>query len=396
MEKGGITYPEGFSASAVYCGIKKEKKEDLTLIFSSHPCVAAGTFTTNQFKSYSLLWTLKNIKNPVHAVLVNSGNANTCNGKENYRYTELLAKELSKIIGIEPSSVLIGSTGIIGKPLPYEKAVNALPELVRTLSPENHTLAARGIMTTDRVPKEFQIATGIKGRHKEVYIGGMTKGAGMINPCMATMLCFITTDAVIESDLLQEALKEAVEESFNMVNVDNDMSTNDMVICLANGMAKNKKIQRGSDEYQKFLSALKTTCTELAKMIASDGEGATKLIEVKVKGGWCMKDARRVAKRVAGSNLFKSAVYGAYPNWGRILAAAGSVSARMDVKNIEVSLCGIKVYNGAPVEYDEEKLHKIMEKVDKITVEMDLKKGSFSATGWGCDLTEDYVKINKE
>ncbi|HOL21243.1 MAG TPA: bifunctional glutamate N-acetyltransferase/amino-acid acetyltransferase ArgJ [bacterium] len=396
MERGGITYPEGFSASAVHCGIKKEKKEDLTLIFSKHPCVAAGTFTTNQFKSYSLLWTLKNIKNPVQAVLINSGNANTCNGMENYRYTELLAKELSKITGIDVSSILIGSTGIIGKPLPYEKILSALPNLVNTLSPENHTLAARGIMTTDRVPKEFQIATGIKGLHKEVFIGGMVKGAGMINPCMATMLCFITTDAVIERDLLQSALKESVEESFNMVNVDNDMSTNDMVICLANGMAKNRRIRKGSEEYEKFLLSLKTTCIELAKMIASDGEGATKLIEVVVKGGWSLKDARRVAKRVAGSNLFKSAVYGAYPNWGRILAAAGSVNAKIDVKNTEVSLCGIKVYNGAPVEYDEVKLHKIMEESDRITVEMDIKKGSFSATAWGCDLTEDYVRINKE
>lgn len=396
MEKGGITYPDGFSASAVHCGIKIEKKEDLSLIFSKTPCVAAGTFTTNQFKSYSLLWTLKNICGPVQAVLINSGNANTCNGEENYRYTEMLAESLSCIIGIEKKSVLIASTGIIGHPLPYKKILDALPELVKTLSPENHTLAARGIMTTDTVPKEFQTNTGIKGRHKEVYIGGMVKGAGMINPCMATMLCFITTDGVIERDVLQSALKEAVEESFNMVTVDNDTSTNDMVVCLANGTAKNRRIRIGTEEYERFLSSLKLVCTELAKMIASDGEGATKLIEVVVKGGWCKKDARRVAKRIAGSNLFKSAVYGGYPNWGRILSAAGSVNAKIDVKNIELSLCGVKVYNGNPVKYDEEKLRKRMKEEKKITVEVDIKKGHFSAVAWGCDLTEDYIRINKE
>ncbi|MCM8829824.1 MAG: bifunctional glutamate N-acetyltransferase/amino-acid acetyltransferase ArgJ [Candidatus Omnitrophica bacterium] len=396
MGKGGITYPDGFSASALYCGIKGEKREDISLIYSETPCVAAGTFTTNQFKSYSLLWTLKNIRKPVNAVLVTSGNANTCNGIENYRYTELIASELAHILKIKPSSVLMGSTGIIGKPLPYEKVISALPELVKTLSPENHTLAARGIMTTDRVPKEFQIATDIKGHHKEVFIGGMTKGAGMINPCMATMLAFITTDAVIEREALQSALKEAVEESFNMVNVDNDTSTNDMVVCLANGRAGNKKIEKGSYDYENFLSSLKITCMELAKMIASDGEGATKLIEVVVKGGWCLKDAKRVAKRIVGSNLFKSAVYGNYPNWGRVLAAAGSVNAKIDVKKTEVSLCGIKVYNSGPTKYDEEKLHRLMNDSDKITVEVDIKKGPFSATAWGCDLTEDYVRINKE
>ncbi|MCX8081859.1 MAG: bifunctional glutamate N-acetyltransferase/amino-acid acetyltransferase ArgJ [bacterium] len=396
MGKGGIAYPDGFSASAVYCGIKDERKEDLSLIFSESPCIAAGTFTTNQFKSYSLLWTLKHIKNPVHAVLVNSGNANTCNGEENYKHTELIVHKIADLLKIKPHSVLTGSTGTIGKPLPYEKIISALPELVKTLSPENHTLAARGIMTTDKITKEFQIDTGIKGKYKNVYIGGMAKGAGMINPCMATMLSFITTDAVIERNVLQNVIKEAVEESFNMVNVDNDTSTNDMVICLANGKAKNKRIESGSDEYKKFLSSLKILCTELAKMIASDGEGATKLIEVVVKGGWCLKDARRVAKRIAGSNLFKSAVYGAYPNWGRILAAAGSVNAKMDIKKAEVSICGVKVYNGNPVKYDEENLHRLMEHSDKINVEVDIKKGLFSATAWGCDLTEDYVKINKE
>lgn len=396
MEKGGITYPEGFYASAVHSGIKQLEKKDLSLILSKSPCVAAGTFSTNQFKSYSLIWSLKNINNPINAVLINSGNANTCNGKENYQHTELLAKELSVIIEKDTSSILIASTGIIGKPLPHTSILKAMPELVKTLSPANHTLAAEGIITTDTILKQFHTSTGIKGKHKEVAIGGMAKGAGMINPCMATMLCFITTDAVIERDALQNALKEAVEKSFNMVTVDNDTSTNDMALCLANGEAKNKTIRTGTDEYNQFLSALQTTCAELAKMIASDGEGATKLIEVTVKGGWSIKDAKRVAKRIAGSNLFKSAVYGAYPNWGRILAAAGSVNAKIDVNNTAVSLCGVRVYKGAPLRYDEKKLQETMKSVKKITVEVDIKKGDFCATAWGCDLTEDYVKINKE
>ncbi|MBN1446019.1 MAG: bifunctional glutamate N-acetyltransferase/amino-acid acetyltransferase ArgJ [Candidatus Omnitrophica bacterium] len=395
MEKGGITYPEGFSASGLHCGIKSGKGRDLSLIFSEAPCTAAGTFTTNKFRSYSLLWTLRNIGNPVHAVLVNSGNANTCNGAENCRHTSILAEELSASLGIKPGSVLIASTGIIGRPLPYKKILSAIPALKKKLHSKNHAEAAIGIMTTDTFPKEIQAETGIKGRHKEVCIGGMTKGAGMINPCMATMLGFITTDAVIEKMALRSALKEAVEDSFNMITVDNDTSTNDMVVCLANGMAGNRKIRSGTEDYEKFSASLKSACINLAKMIASDGEGAGKLIEVRVKGGWCGKDCRRVAKKIAGSSLVKSTVYGCWPNWGRVLAAAGSASARIDAGSIEVSMCGIKVYNGNPVKYDEAKLRRLM-KGKKIVIGVDLKKGKFSATAWGCDLTEEYVKINKE
>ncbi len=395
MKKGGTTYPEGFSASGLHCGIKNGKNNDLSLLFSETPCTAAGTFTTNKFRSYSLLWTLKNINNPVHAVLVNSGNANTCNGSENYKYTSILAEELSANLGIKPDSVLIASTGIIGLPLPYKKILSAIPALKEKLHSKNHAEAAKGIMTTDTFLKEVQAETGIRGRHKEVCIGGMTKGAGMINPCMATMLGFITTDAVIEKAALRSALKEAVEDSFNMITVDNDTSTNDMVVCLANGKAGNKKICSGTEDYEKFSASLKSACTNLAKMIAADGEGAGKLIEVRVKGGWCGKDSRRVAKKVAGSSLVKSTVYGCWPNWGRILAAAGSASARIDSGSIEVSMCGIKVYNGGPVKHDEAKLRRLM-KGKEIVIGVDLKKGNFSATAWGCDLTEEYVKINKE
>lgn len=392
---GGVTYPKGFLASGMHSGIKTSKVNDTALLFSSAPCTAVGTFTTNLFKSYSLLWSLKNIKNPIYAVIVNSGNANTCNGRENYNHTRLIAEELADRLKLKPGSVLVASTGIIGKPLPYKKILDVLPYLISRLSIDNHAEAAKGIMTTDRVIKEVQVDTGISGRHKEVVIGGMAKGAGMINPCMATMLGFITTDAVIDRDALQSALRQAVEDSFNMVTVDNDTSTNDMVVCLANGMSRNRKIRKGTEEYLRFSSSLREVCINLAKMIAGDGEGAGKLIEVRVRGAWCRKDARRVAKKVSGSSLVKSAVYGCCPNWGRILAAAGSAGAKIDTKKIEVSMCGVRVYNGSPVQCDEEKLQELMKK-NKLTIEIDLKKGRFQSTGWGCDLTEEYVTINKE
>jgi glutamate N-acetyltransferase / amino-acid N-acetyltransferase len=391
----GITYPKGFFASGMHCGIKKRKIYDLSLLFSEVPCVAAGTFTTNTFKSYSLLWSQKNIQKQIQAVIVNSGNANTCNGEENYKYTLLIAEELARKLRLNIDAVLTASTGTIGKPLPYKKILAAIPALTGKLSVENHTQAARGIITTDRVVKEFQIDTGIKGLKKEVVIGGMTKGAGMINPSMATILAFITTDAVIDRDSLKTALKEAVEDSFNMVTVDNDNSTNDMVVCLANGSARNKKIRKGTKEYIQFSSSLKEMCTNLAKMIAYDGEGAGKLIEVRVKGGWSLKDAKRVAKRVAGSNLVKSTIYGSLPNWGRILSSAGSTHAKIDTRKIEVYICGTRVYNGNPVKCDEKKLSGLMGK-NEVVIDIDLKKGGFSATGWGCDLTEEYVKINKK
>ncbi len=391
----GITYPFGFYASGINCGIKKNGKEDLALIYSPYPCIAAGTFTTNQFKSYSVLWSIRNIQNEIRAILINSGNANACNGKENYELTEKLIEELSEKLKVEKNSILFASTGIIGENLPYEKIRNSFDRLIKKLSPEGNYEAAKGIITTDTFIKEYEINTGIKGRKKEVVIGGMAKGAGMINPCMATMLCFITTDAVIDRKSLEIALKNAVDESFNMITVDNDMSTNDTVICLANGQARNKTIHIDTPEFEIFSESLKNLCIVLAKKIASDGEGASKFIEVVVNGAWCKKDARRVAKRVAGSSLVKTAIAGENPNWGRILAAVGSTNARMDKNNIKVKVCGINVFKGGPENYDEENLKTLL-KNKEIKIEIDLKKGNFSATSWGCDLTEEYVKINKE
>jgi glutamate N-acetyltransferase/amino-acid N-acetyltransferase len=391
----GITYPLGFYASGINCGIKKNGKEDLSLIYSPSPCIASGSFTTNQFKSYSVLWSIKNIKNDIKAVLINSGNANACNGKENWDLTVRLIEELALKLKIDKNSILFSSTGIIGERLPYEKIINGFDRLIENLSPQNNILAAKGIMTTDTFPKEYEINTGISGRKKEVFIGGMAKGSGMINPNMATMLCFITTDAVIDKKALDIALKEAVDESFNMITVDNDTSTNDSVIILANGLARNKTIHIDSPEFDIFCNSLKKLCIELAKKIASDGEGSSKFIEVNVNGGWCKKDVRKVAKKVCGSLLVKTAISGANPNWGRIVAAIGSTNARIDMKNIEVKICGITVFKGEPVECDKEKLIKLMENKE-IKIEIDLKRGNFSATAYGCDLTEDYVRINKE
>jgi glutamate N-acetyltransferase/amino-acid N-acetyltransferase len=391
----GITYPLGFYASGINCGIKSNGKEDLSLIYSISFCIASGTFTTNQFKSYSVLWCIKNIKNDIRAVLINSGNANACNGKENWDLTVRLIEELALKLKIDKNSILFASTGIIGERLPYEKIINGFDRLIENLSSENNILAAKGIMTTDTFPKEYEINTGIIGRKKEVFIGGMAKGAGMINPNMATMLCFITTDAVIDKKALDIALKEAVDESFNMITVDNDTSTNDTVIILANGLARNKTIHIDSPEFEIFCNSLKKLCIELAKKIASDGEGASKFIEVNVNGGWCKKDVRKVAKKVCGSSLVKTAISGANPNWGRIVAAIGSTNARIDIKNVEIKICGITVFRGEPVEYDKEKLIKLM-KNKEIKIEIDLKRGNFSATAYGCDLTEGYVRINKE
>ncbi|MCS7181338.1 MAG: bifunctional glutamate N-acetyltransferase/amino-acid acetyltransferase ArgJ, partial [bacterium] len=337
----------------------------------------------------------KNIKNEIQAILINSGNANACNGKENWQLTKKIIEELAEKLKIDKNSILFASTGIIGVPLPYEKIKNGLDKLIEKLSKDGNLEAAKGIMTTDTFPKEYEVNTGIDGRKKQVFIGGMAKGSGMINPSMATMLCFITTDAVIDRNALNIALKEAVEDSFNMITVDNDTSTNDVVICLANGLARNKTIHIDTPEFQQFSKSLKNLCIELAKKIALDGEGASKFIEVVVKGGWCKKDVRKVAKKVCGSFLVKTAISGNNPNWGRIIAAIGSTNARIDKKNIELKVCGIKVFEGEPVKFDIDLLKELM-KNKEIKIEIDLKRGNFYATSWGCDLTEEYVRINKE
>jgi len=395
QEKYGVTYPEGFLAAGISCGIKGNGKKDLALIFSEKDCVSAGCFTTNQFKSYSLIWSQKHIRGPIRAVLVNSGNANACNGPENWTLTRELAQQTGQLFHLPPSSILLASTGIIGRRLPVENILRVLPELKKNLSADGHRDAALAITTTDTHPKEDQKQLPIPGRKKKVSLGGMAKGAGMINPHLATMLCFLTTDACIQQQALSSALKNAVEDSFNMITVDNDRSTNDTVILLANGLAGNRIIHLETEEYEIFAQGLKDICRQLAKEIAYDGEGASKSLQVQVKGGFCVSDARQAAKKVAGSNLVKAAVAGGWPNWGRILAALGSTNVRLKTSRVKISLCGIDVYYGQPLPYQEEEIKRRLSG-RQITIEIDLGSGQAQAVAWGCDLTEEYVRINRE
>ena len=391
----GVTFPEGFLATGLHCGIKKNGKKDLALIFSTCPCHAAGTFTTNKAKAFSVLWSLKHITNPIRAILANSGNANALGGPEGWEITTSLMTRLSQELDISETNLLFASTGLIGTILPEETIAGAFSGMKKMLSPEGGSDVAEAIMTTDRFPKKISLTTSIPGKKGKVKIGGICKGAGMIHPNMATMLAFLTTDAVIDREALSKALKAAVSKSFNMITVDGDQSTNDTVICLANGLAKNAHIHPETPAYDTFSSALTELCVELASMIVRDGEGAKKEIEVRVSGAWNEKDARRVARRIAGSTLNKAAFAGEWPNWGRIAASAGMVCSRINMNTLSIAVCGMPVYSGGPLPYDEQGLRKRL-KDKKIVVELDLAKGSASAVAWGCDLTPDYVTLNME
>ena len=392
----GITYARGFKASGISCGIKKNNKKDLALIHSDSPAIAAGLFTTNKIKSASILINLKHLKKPnIRAILINSGNANACTGKKGIQDGNAVLHSLAKSLSLKEKEILLASTGRIGIFLPVSKIKKAIPDLIAHLSEENNT-ASEAILTTDTKVKEVSIATGIFGQGKrEVRLGGMAKGAGMICPNLATMLAFFTTDAVIEPTALREALMVAVRNSFNLITVDNDESTNDTVIILANGKAKNKKIKKGTENFKKFSSALNKISLLLAKMIVADGEGAKKIIAVKVKGAWCKKDANRIAKMVAGSNLVKAAIGGSSPNWGRIMSALGSARAKLKANLVDLSINGILVFSrGEKQKYQEKKLKDSLNKKE-VEIEVNLHSGSFQALAFGCDLTEEYVKINK-
>ncbi len=392
----GVCFPEGFRAAGMNCGIKKEKK-DLAVIISDELCEVAACSTTNKVKSYSLLWSLKNLKNQIKAILINSGNANVLGGEKGWEITCNIMKKFAETIGVNEKNVLFASTGVIGKLLPEDKIGGAIEKIISLASDKGGMEAAEAIMTTDRFPKYIEIQTEIPGRKKNSYvrIGAMSKGAGMICPNMATMLAFITTDAVISKDALKSALTEAVQDSFNMITVDNDQSTNDFVVCLANGLAGNRRIHKNSEEFCIFSDQLKNACIYLAKKIAENGEGADKLIEVRVENAWSEKDARRVAKNIAGSNLVKAAVSGAWPNWGRIAAAAGSACTRFDPHKLEISIGPYTVFKGTPEEIDETILRQELSK-KQVVIKVSLNSGKNSAVAWGCNLTEEYVKINME
>ena len=404
MEIGdlGITAAKGFSATGGAAGIKKGGTKDMALIYSSVPCKAAGCFTTNLVKAAPVLWDRHIVKDVRRgqAVVINSGIANACTGKEGYQDCQETAKAAAKALNIDPETVLVASTGVIGQRLPIEKLTAGVEMLAPTLSEsrEAAALAAKAIMTTDTRPKEVSVTIELGG--KEVTLGGMCKGAGMIHPNMGTMLSFIGTDVSIDQELLQEALSSVVPDTYNMISVDCDTSTNDTVVVLANGMAGNPEIKEKNDDYRKFCQALYQVNVTLAKKIAGDGEGASRLFEVQVKGAVNDTQARILAKSVVTSTLTKAAIFGKDANWGRILCALGYSGASFDPEKVELWFRSdrgtIKIAeNGTATDYSEEEATEILG-ADAVTAVCDVHAGNAEATAWGCDLTYDYVKINAD
>lgn len=397
VEKG-ICAPKGFKASGVHCGIRKNKtKKDLALIYSDVLCNAAAVYTLNKVKGAPIAVTKENLKNgKAQAVIVNSGNANTCNadGEEKAR---MMCDMAAASLGIDSKDVVVGSTGVIGQVLPIEPIRDHMEELAGALSEDSSADAADAILTTDTVRKELAVEFTLGG--KTCHIGGIAKGSGMIHPNMATMLCFMTTDVAIDRELLQQTLSAVVDETFNMVSIDGDTSTNDTCAILASGLAGNEEIvSADTEEYKLFADALYVILMNLSRMIAGDGEGATKLLECTVNGAVDLKNAKIVAKSVITSNLFKCAMFGEDANWGRILCAIGYSEADLDIHGVEVILASkagkITVCeNGAGVEFSEEKASSIL-KEDEIKIIVNLRDGDAKAVAWGCDLTYDYVKIN--
>ena len=400
--KGGVTAAKGFEAASTAAGIKYTGRTDMALIYSQVPCEAAGTFTTNVVKAAPVKWDQQVIAGgeKAQAVVVNSGIANACTGEEGFGYCKDTAEALAKTLGISPAGVLIGSTGVIGKQLPMDKLTAGIEVLAekKNDSLENGTEAAKAIMTTDTCEKELAVEIEIGG--KTVTIGGMAKGSGMIHPNMCTMLAFITTDAVISKETLKKALSEDVGDTYNMISVDGDTSTNDTVLLLANGLAENPKIVPDSEDYQKFAKALHTINEYLAKKIAGDGEGATALFEVKAVNCEDKEQAKVLAKSIVCSNLTKTAIAGHDANWGRILCAMGYSGAQFNPEKVDLffeSAAGkIQIIeNGTAVAYSEEEATKILSE-SAVTAIADVKMGEASATAWGCDLTHGYIDINAD
>ena len=394
--QGGVCAAKGFTANGVHCGIRKNKtKRDLALIVSEVTASAASVYTQNLVKGAPLTVTKNNIQDGfAKAIICNSGNANTCNanGIEIADQTcSLVAKEL----GVLPTDIIVASTGVIGQPLDITPIANGIPALVAGLG-KHSDFACEGIMTTDTRPKEIAIEFEIGG--KPCKIGGIAKGSGMIHPNMATMLVFVTTDCAITPTMLQKALSEDIKTSFNMVSVDGDTSTNDMVSVLANGLAENPVIDKEGADFDTFCQALHTVTVYLCRMIAGDGEGATKLLECKVDGAKTEEIAKTVAKSVICSSLFKAAMFGADANWGRVLCAIGYAGADVDVNKVDVAFRSAKgeilvCKDGAGVAFSEEKAKEILLE-SEIEVLISLGNGNGQAVAWGCDLTYDYVKIN--
>ena len=394
---GGVTAAQGFKASGVHCGIRRNtSKNDLSLIVSDIPATAAAVYTTNLVKGAPLTVTKAHIMDgKAQAVICNSGNANTCNAN-GIEIAEGMAALVAEKTAVSAHDVVVASTGVIGQPLSLDPIKSGMDELVSKLSVEGGHEAALGIMTTDTIPKEVAVEFTCGG--KVCRIGGIAKGSGMIHPNMATMLVFITCDVAISPTMLQKALSGDIQNTFNMISIDGDTSTNDMVTVLANGLAGNAEITSEGEDFTAFMQALNTVTVSLCRMIAGDGEGATKLLECKVSGAKSLAIAKTVAKSVICSSLLKAAMFGADANWGRVLCAIGYSGADVDVNKIDVSFKSEKgeisvCENGAGIEFSEEKAKEILlEKEIEILVA--LNDGDFSSTAWGCDLTYDYVKIN--
>ena len=400
--EGGVCAAKGFYAAGAEAGVKYRNRKDMALVYSEAPCVCAGTFTTNVVKAAPVLWDKKVVENSAfaRAVVVNSGIANACTGKEGMECCEKTAAAAAKELGIPADSVLIGSTGVIGMQIPVEKIVAGITKLAaaKEHSVQAAQRAAEAIMTTDTVDKQAAVSFTVGG--KTVTMGGMCKGSGMIHPNMCTMLAFVTSDVAISKELLKKAVSESITDTFNMISVDGDTSTNDTFLFLANGCAGNAEITEENEDYETFKEALAYINTTLAKKMAGDGEGATALFEVQVTGAKTKEDARILSKSVICSSLTKAAIFGHDANWGRILCALGYSGVQFDPEAVELFFKGqsgcIQIYgNGKAVDYSEEEATKILSEKE-VTVLVDMHEGEAEATAWGCDLSYDYVKINAD
>ena len=400
--KGGVTAAQGFEAASCEANIKYSGRTDMAMVFSKKPCECAGTFTSNVVKAACVQWDMQIVESgkPLHAVVINSGIANACTGKEGFDACEASARAVEDSLKVPYDSGAVASTGVIGMQLPVDKLVKGINAMSKTLDDSlgAGTAASKAIMTTDTVNKE--VAVSFMAGGKKVTLGGMSKGSGMIHPNMCTMLAFITTDLSIDKVLMQEALREVVADTFNMITVDGDTSTNDSLILMANGLAGNDKITAKDEDYESFKEALFFVCRFLARKMASDGEGATKLFEAKVVNAKSKEDARTLSRAIVGSNLSKAAIYGCDANFGRFLCAMGYSGAQFDQNDVELffeSRAGrLQVFDrGTPIDFDEDFAVKIM-KEDEVTVFVDMHEGEAEAAAWGCDLTYDYVKINAD
>ena len=399
--EGGITAPKGFLATGEHVGVKKVKK-DLAIIYSEKPALCSAVFTKNLVKAPPLWWCEKLVKEKqkIQAIVINSGNANACTGDRGYQDALAMADTLSECLNIKKESVLVTSTGVIGVYLPMDKIIPGIKETSKTLGADEKSAkrCAKAIMTTDTFRKEIAVEIEIKG--KKVKLAGIAKGSGMIHPNMATMLGFITTDINISQELLDKAFKENINDSFNMITVDGETSTNDMAVILANGLAENPVVDKEDEDYEKFKTALDYITKYLAKQIVKDGEGATKFLECQIFNAKNKEEARVLCKAILNSNLVKTAFFGNDANWGRVLSAMGASGIDFDPNQVKISFKNdkgeIKLFeNGLPVEFDEDFAFKIL-KQEEVKILIDMNRGMESITGWGCDLSFDYVKINAE